>query len=249
MKNKVLTIVMFLLIIAVIAGMEYVLSFWNTDQILVRNGDYSTADIDIAYMDVGMRYANELHKVTSAEELDGKRSNEAFFMDEAVSFEPTGYYKLLNEKNEGYVRKGKTHNLIYRDYYVTEGLATRFYRAMYGQFYIVTFSDNSTALVLIACNAEKAVEKGDYLNIIARKDANLEKTKKMKDTDEIYTSLKNIEMETGHTGYINMADKYWADNHSRGLFIMSAIKFVISFIVTLIVLMVYTKITGTEIAD
>lgn len=223
-------ILMKIIIVAVFLLMEAILVPLNTNKLLKSfdkvykvTGTYT----DLSYE--GRKAEGDLQTVSTLAQIEEISYNDVYFFS-AVSMEPTGIYKLLDEKYEGIVRVGKTFNFFPRKLFTDSLFLPTVYPGMYGEFYIAQLVDGSSILVLVGCNDKAEVRKGD-LSVMARYHTGAVEGRESYYADEVSEALKALEASMELRGYINLADSQWADRHSFGLFFMSVVKALISLVV------------------
>lgn len=221
--------------LVIVVAMEFLLINWNTNTFLKRWDEPVTVEKAWITNSEGRRAVGELDTVTTLEQIQEKSHTAPFFFS-AKELEPTGVYKLLSGEYEGTVRKGKTFNIFPRSMYTTGTFLPKVYRGMYGQFYKATMYDGSNVLVLIGCNDEKIFLEEGYEDVVAGYVLSSPQLLSEESRKEIPEELITLDKQMDISGYINMGDHSWAKRHDFGLFMMNAVKFLISVLVAVLVL-------------
>lgn len=127
----------------------------------------------------------------------------------------------------GIVKKGKSENFVPRTMFTTESLATWLYPEMYGQYYVLTLEDGQRVLLLVGCKDVKAVEAGDYQDMMAAYYEFIPYVHIDKYDNETSHAIVDLEQEMDISGCIWMADTEWADRHDFGIFMVKFGKFLL----------------------
>lgn len=218
----------------------YLFTYWNTNPILMSEKDIIKEEIindqyTLSYY-VGRRYDGELDIIKNSQELNAiDKMFYPFYLDNIV-FEPTGLYMLLDSKYEGIVHKGKTSNWVSRDMFTFQGTCIRLYPGMYAELYVGTLEDNKKILIIVGCNERESVKAGDYKNIIANYYTEIPYLLTKKYYNKAAEQIENLYNTMDIEGCIWLGDKYWADRHDFGLFVMLSMKLILaSFIGVILV--------------